>query len=206
MPDSDAEPPSTGALPETVMSGAEPLQESAAQLNILFEQGDAAVPDGLTETFMRQCCQTALSGQSLLSLSEVATIELSIQLLDKQAIRELNHQYRDKDRATNVLSFAAELPLMMGMPDADEESPAGGLLVLGDLVLCPEVVADEAQQQGKTLLDHWAHMLVHGTLHLCGHDHEVEQEAQLMEASEIRLLSGLGIPNPYASENAVNGQ
>ncbi len=208
MPDSqsDAEPPSSSALNATAMPGEGWLPGSQAQLHILFEQGDESVPEGLTEDFMRQCCQAAFAGQTLLPLKDVATLELSVQLLDSQAMRELNHQYRDKDRATNVLSFASGLPLMMDEPDADDETATGGLLVLGDLVLCPDVVGDEALEQGKPLLHHWAHMLVHGSLHLCGHDHEVEREAQLMEAAEIRILSGLGIPDPYAVENVVNGQ
>ncbi len=208
MPDSqsDAEPPSSGALNATAMAGEGWLPGSQAQLHILFEQGDESVPEGLTEDFMRQCCQAAFAGQALLPLMDVATLELSVQLLGSQAMRELNQQYRDKDRATNVLSFASGLPLMMDEPETDDQAPMGGLLVLGDLVLCPEVVGDEALEQGKPLLHHWAHMLVHGSLHLCGHDHEVEQEAQLMEAAEIRILSGLGIPDPYAVENVVNGQ
>ena len=208
MPDSqsDAEPPSSSALNAAAMVGERWLPGSEAQLHILFEQGDESVPEGLTEDFMRQCCQAAFAGQTLLPLTDVATLELSVQLLGSQAMRELNLQYRDKDRATNVLSFASGLPLMMNEPDTDEQAAAGGLLVLGDLVLCPDVVGDEALEQGKPLLHHWAHMLVHGSLHLCGHDHEVEQEAQLMETAEIRILSGLGIPDPYAVENVVNGQ
>lgn len=203
---SDAEPPSTGALNSTRAAADGALPESNTRLHIMVENGDESVPEGLTEGFMRQCCQAAFGGQSLLPLADVATLELSVQLLGSQAMRELNQQYRNKDRATNVLSFAAELPIMSDEPETDSESPGGGLLVLGDLVLCPEVVANEAQEQGKPVLHHWAHMLVHGSLHLCGHDHEGEQEALMMETAEIRILSGLGIPDPYAVENVVNGQ
>ncbi|MGQ7843841.1 rRNA maturation RNase YbeY [Granulosicoccus sp. 3-233] len=208
MPDSqsDAEPPSTHALTFTTMDGEDGLPGSETRLQVLFEPGDESVPEGLTETFMQECCRTAFGEQSLLSLKDVAVLELSVQLLDTQAMRELNRQYRHKDRPTNVLSFASELPLMLDEPDPGPQMPAGGLLVLGDLVLCAAVIAEEAREQDKPLLHHWAHMLVHGCLHLCGHDHEVEAEAQLMEAAEIRILSELGIPDPYAVENAVNGQ
>jgi len=212
MPDaqSDAEPPSTDALTSTQTVGAEQmLSKSKARLQILFEEGEEAVPTGITPDFMQQCCQAALSGQTSLSLDEVAVIELSVQLLDTQAMRELNHQYRQKDSSTNVLSFASGLPLMSSEAeggDEEDETSAGGFLVLGDLVLCPAVVAREADEQGKPLLHHWAHMLIHGSLHLCGHDHEEDQEARLMEAAEVRILSDLGISNPYVVDNAVNGQ
>lgn len=202
----DSEPPSIDALTSTANSAGGLLAEQGVQLQILFEQGEESVPEGLTEDFMQQCCQAAFAAQSLLSMEGVALLELSVQLLDAQAMRQLNQQYRQKDRATNVLSFASGLPLMVDEPDAGDVAPAGGMLVLGDLVLCPEVVASEAQEQHKPLLHHWAHMLVHGSLHLCGHDHEVEQEALQMEAAEIRILSGLGIPDPYAAEHVVNGQ
>lgn len=209
-PQSDAEPPSTDALISAENPGAaQTLSESKARLHVLFEEGEEAVPNGVTPEFMQQCCQAALDGQCSLSLDEAAVIEVSVQLLDTQAMRALNQQYRQKDSPTNVLSFASGLPLMSSESEGESEygeSFAGGLLVLGDLVLCPAVVDREAQEQGKPLLHHWAHMLVHGSLHLCGHDHEEDQEARLMEAAEIRILSGLGIPNPYVVENAVNGQ
>lgn len=214
MPDSqsDSEPPSPQAPAPIDTASRDSLQTaSGASLQILFERDEESVPDGLTEMFVQQCCRAAFDGQILLSLGDVATLELSVELLDTDAMRELNNQYRQKNSATNVLSFASGLPVMMASgssPDTQDSNgqAAGGLLVLGDLVLCPEVVAREALEQDKPLLHHWAHMLVHGCLHLCGHDHEVEREAQLMEAAEIRILSGLGMPDPYAVQNAVKGQ
>lgn len=112
--------------------------------------------------------------------------ELSVRIVDADEGRALNRDYRDKDYATNVLSFPAELP------------PGVPLPILGDLVLCAPVVAREAEEQGKPLKHHYAHMLVHGVLHLLGHDHMDEAEAEAMEAIEREVLAGLGIPDPYA--------
>ena len=111
--------------------------------------------------------------------------EVNIALLDAEAARDLNLRYRGKDYATNVLSFAYA-------PAPREKS---GLL--GDLVLCPPVVAREAAEQGKRVRDHYAHLTVHGVLHLLGYDHENEREARKMEAIERDVLAGLGIADPY---------
>lgn len=112
--------------------------------------------------------------------------EVSIRLVDKDEGRTLNRDYRGKDYATNVLSFPAELPPGIELP------------LLGDIVLCAPVVAREAQAQGKPLRHHYAHLTVHGILHLLGHDHGAEPEAARMEALETRILAGLGIADPYA--------
>ena len=112
--------------------------------------------------------------------------ELSVRIVDADEGRALNRDYRHKDYATNVLSFPAELP------------PGVPLPILGDLVLCAPVIAREAEEQGKPLKHHYAHMLVHGVLHLLGHDHMDEAEAEAMEAIEREVLAGLGIPDPYA--------
>ena len=115
--------------------------------------------------------------------------ELSVRLVDENESRSLNHQYRDKDKSTNVLSFPFEQP--QGLP------PEAQLPLLGDLVICVAVVTREATEQGKTLESHWAHMLIHGTLHLLGYDHLEDAEAEAMEALEIQILTGLGYSNPY---------
>ncbi|HET7266706.1 MAG TPA: rRNA maturation RNase YbeY [Oleiagrimonas sp.] len=112
--------------------------------------------------------------------------ELSIVLVDADEGRELNRQYRDKDYATNVLSFPVELPEGIETP------------LIGDLVICAPVVAREAGEQDKPERNHWAHMTVHGVLHLLGHDHIVDSEAERMEALETRILATLGIADPYA--------
>jgi probable rRNA maturation factor len=114
--------------------------------------------------------------------------ELSIRLVDATEGRELNRHYRERDYATNVLSFPADLP------------PGVRLPLLGDLIICAPVIAREAVEQGKPLRHHYAHMTVHGVLHLLGHDHLIDAEAERMEALERRALAGLGIPDPYRSE------
>lgn len=112
--------------------------------------------------------------------------ELTIRIVSRSESRQLNRDYRGKDSATNVLSFPADLPQGIDLP------------LLGDIVVCAPLVAEEATRQGKSLSDHWAHLTVHGVLHLLGYDHQAEDEAEKMEALEISLLSGLGIDNPYA--------
>ena len=107
--------------------------------------------------------------------------------------RRLDREYRGKDQPTNVLSF----------PSSPEERVATG--ILGDLVICAPVVAREAREQGKMLRAHWAHMVVHGTLHLLDYDHESARDARTMEALEVEILCGLGFHDPYAevTEQAV---
>ena len=109
--------------------------------------------------------------------------QVAIRLVDEQEGRTLNSEYRSKDYATNVLSFPYEAePLLMG-----------------DLVICPAVVAREAAEQGKPVAAHYAHLTVHGMLHLRGWDHENEGDAQAMEDEERKILAALGYPDPYAA-------
>ncbi|ANB19275.1 rRNA maturation RNase YbeY [Dokdonella koreensis] len=111
--------------------------------------------------------------------------ELSIRLVGVDEGRLLNVQYRGRDYATNVLSFPADLPPGLRLP------------LIGDLVICAPVVAREAAEQGKTARDHYAHLTVHGVLHLLGYDHEADADAERMEALETRVLAGLGVADPY---------
>lgn len=113
-------------------------------------------------------------------------VELSIRVVGTAEGRKLNHRYRGTDHATNVLSFPAELPRGIQAP------------LLGDLVICAPVVAREAREQHKTLHDHYAHLAVHGVLHLLGFDHENERDARRMETLETNVLASLGIADPYA--------
>lgn len=116
-------------------------------------------------------------------------VELVIRLVDEAESRQLNHSYRGKDRPTNVLSFPFEAPPEVPSP------------LLGDLVICAPVVAREALEQGKSPQAHWAHMVIHGLLHLLGYDHETDEEAQLMESRERELLARLHFPDPYTEED-----
>ena len=113
--------------------------------------------------------------------------ELSIRIVDTAEGRALNRDYRGKDYATNVLSFEAELPPDVKLP------------LIGDLAICAPVVAREAAEQGKRERDHWAHLTVHGVLHLLGYDHIDDADAEVMEAQETRVLADLGIADPYAA-------
>ncbi|MFB9068827.1 rRNA maturation RNase YbeY [Pseudofulvimonas gallinarii] len=114
-----------------------------------------------------------------------AASELSIRLVDADEGRALNRDYRGRDYATNVLSFPVELPPGVRSP------------LIGDIVICAPVVAREAAEQDKRLRDHYAHLTVHGVLHLLGHDHENDADAERMEKLEVRILAGLGIADPY---------
>jgi len=117
-----------------------------------------------------------------------APAEVVIRVVGEAEGRRLNRDYRDKDYATNVLSFPFEAP-----PPVLSE-------LLGDLVLCAPVVAREAAEQGKVPIAHWAHLVVHGVLHLRGYDHQTEDEAAEMEGLEREILAGLGFPDPYAND------
>lgn len=115
--------------------------------------------------------------------------EISLRIVDEDESRALNSQYRGKDSSTNVLSFPADLP--------EEIAEELDLPLLGDLVICAQVVALEAEQQHKALSAHWAHMVVHGTLHLLGYDHIEDDDAEIMENLETRILAQLGFNDPY---------
>ncbi len=111
--------------------------------------------------------------------------EMTIRIVDEQESHDLNYEYRGKDKSTNVLSFPFECPPEVPIP------------LLGDLVICAPVIAREAKEQHKTIHDHYAHMVIHGTLHLLGFDHIDDGEAEAMEAIEIHILNQLDIDDPY---------
>lgn len=114
-----------------------------------------------------------------------AEAEVTVRIVDEAESQQLNFDYREKNKPTNVLSFPFECPPGIELP------------LLGDLVICAQVVAKEAAEQNKTLSAHWAHMVVHGSLHLLGFDHINEEDATEMEAEEIQILAELGFADPY---------
>jgi probable rRNA maturation factor len=116
--------------------------------------------------------------------------ELTVRIVDEDEMAELNARYRHKTGSTNILSFPFESP------------PGVKFNLLGDLVIAAPVVQREAREQGKTESAHWAHMIVHGTLHLLGYDHQEPAEAENMEAREIQILQELGYANPYILDEA----
>lgn len=117
------------------------------------------------------------------------TAELSIRIVDEAESQQLNNDYRGKDKPTNVLSFPFEVPEGIELD------------LLGDLVICAPVVSREADEQNKPVMHHWAHMVIHGCLHLLGFDHINDADAEEMEALEVKLLSQLDISNPYDNQD-----
>ncbi|MDB3869608.1 rRNA maturation RNase YbeY [Candidatus Thioglobus sp.] len=123
--------------------------------------------------------------QSVLDELNVSDSELLVRFVDKTEIQHLNKTFRHQDKTTNVLSFLSDLPIEI------EEA------ILGDVVICVEVVTEEAKMQQKTFNNHLIHMAIHGTLHLLGYDHIEGSEAQKMESLEVKILKKLQIENPY---------
>lgn len=144
----------------------------------LVVQNVSAAADLPTENDIRPWVEVALAGYP-----DAAAV--TIRMVDEPEGRKLNLRFRNTDYATNVLSFPADVPGIIDLPD------------LGDIVLCVPVIAREAGEQGKNPMDHWAHLVVHGVLHLLGHDHGEAEQAQAMESMEIGILKKLGISNPY---------
>ena len=149
------------------------------ELDLQLATAASALPG---EAQLRRWCELALRQRT-------APSELTIRIVDEAEGRELNRTWRGKDYATNVLSFPAEIP--EGLLD---------IPLLGDLVICAQVVAREAAEQDKSADAHWAHLTIHGCLHLLGYDHIEDAEAEEMEALERQLLAELGYPDPYACD------
>jgi len=147
-----------------------------AKINVEYMSNASELP---AEAMIAHWAQAALQGHE-------RYVEVGVRIVDESEIIELNQRFRKKAEPTNVLSFPFEDP------------PGTQTDVLGDVVVCAPIVSSQAQTEGKPLSAHWAHMVVHGIMHLRGYDHETPEEANAMEHMETRILEGLGFPDPYA--------
>lgn len=154
----------------------------ADSLSAMLESGDDDVP---LSSMLQHWAQAAY-------LKQVPAV-VSLYITTAEEIQQLNRDYRDRDKATNVLSFPMEVSELMP-PEDGEAGPA----LLGDIALCSEVIRQEAHEQSKQLHAHWAHMVVHGMLHLQDYDHISDSDAEQMEKLEVQILESLGMGNPYA--------
>ncbi len=145
------------------------------KLTLSVQYADERLKDVLTRPLLRKTVQAALFFPA----------ELTLRIVDAEEGQELNRDYRGKDYATNVLTFAYT-------EDSDAE------ITQADIILCTDVLEKEAKEQKKSVLEHAQHLVVHGVLHAQGYDHENDEEAEEMEALEVEILAGLGLANPYA--------
>lgn len=157
----------------------------------LYMDNASSCKDIPGELIVQQWISAALS-------DEYDQAEVCIRVVNEDESAELNQRYRNKHGSTNVLSFPADLPeLPQELRQESQQEELLQLPLLGDLVVCAPVVEREAKEQGKSLEAHWAHMLVHGSLHLIGYDHINDPEAELMEQRETDILTSLNFPPPY---------
>ncbi len=131
--------------------------------------------------------------QQILQYIYPTPVGVALTLVSPQEIQKLNKNYRNKNKATNVLSFPQHLP--------EELEKEQGYRFIGDIVICADIVAQEAEQQNKPLQEHWRHMLTHGLLHLAGYDHIDQTQAEQMEQLEIDILSTMNVSNPYIARD-----
>ena len=157
--------------------------ETMLDIDIEYRSAATSIPN---KNDISHWASTAYSGNTR---GEVAML-----IVDEDEIQSLNHNYRNKNQTTNVLSFSADLPAI------------DGFIHLGDLVLCANIIEREAKQQEKSLESHWAHMTIHGMLHLQNYDHISDTDAQAMEEIEIALMASLGFSNPYLSDHDATTQ
>jgi len=154
------------------------MQEKKHKLDLEVQYADTRLEQDITEEMLRRWVDAALLGPA----------ELSIRFVDADEGQSLNRQYRGKDYATNVLTFAYNEGEELGEDDPTQ----------ADIILCTDVLQREAEEQGKTVEEHAAHLVVHGVLHAQGYDHEHDEEADEMEQFERDIMEVLGYPDPYA--------
>ena len=159
------------------------------KLNLSLQQDYQAPELVIKRAYIKKVVETALR-----HIGTQSDCEIGIACVDLAESHKLNLEYRKKDKPTNVLSFPSDIP--------DEMAEVLDAFPIGDLVICIPVVLNEATEQNKLPLTHFTHMLVHGTLHLMGYDHETsDEEAEEMEAIEIEILAKLGFENPYTEQD-----
>lgn len=166
-------------------------------VDVLYASNQANLPE---QNMLSRWVKAALDGHNYINNKsksggdkeeiEIRSWELSIRIIDEVEAQQLNEKWRQRPYPTNVLSF----PIAM---DSFESLPGIEISLLGDIVICAPLVAREAAAQKKSLYAHWAHLVIHGTLHLLGYDHISDSQARTMESLEIRVLHDLGYPNPY---------
>ena len=163
-------------------------------LEIALEADEEWDSRGSWDELVRSAAEAAIAESAFpqLATSE-RTVELSVRLAGDQEVRELNGKWRGHDKATNVLSFP-----LVDAAELQDTNVSGRELLLGDIVLAHGVCESEADEKGVSIEQHAAHLVVHGTLHLLGYDHQHDDDAAEMEAREVRALARLGIADPYA--------
>ena len=168
------------------LSASEPPSKCACHIDIQCQYADINVPG---DSILCEWAEKSIHYLVDKNLLKSIDVEMAVLVVDKGESQLLNSEYRQQDKPTNVLSFPFETPDIFKSQQQTR--------ILGDIIICAPIIEAEAQQQNKTLQQHWAHMLVHGILHLLGYDHIEHDDAKTMEYLEVKILDQLGYPNPY---------
>jgi len=176
------------------------LQTTKPSLNIDVQNALLDPGKGLAEEQLKLWANLAYTQVKAFDadvIKEGGVQDVTIRLVEEHEITQLNRDYRGKDKPTNVLSFVFENEFAQMIQQSDDSSDEYDVNLLGDVVICHSVIVEEAEAQSKPVANHYAHMVVHGILHLCGYDHLDEVSAKQMEALEIAILAQKQIANPY---------